>query len=203
MSARQIAATSSASMGDILTTAGLGDADGLRRLLGAWDNVLLRFTPDLVVSRSGAGRCACRARKSSADAGRRWLHIATGRNPAISAAARHDVSGDEAVTLEVLNSVLRSRGETGLDHLPQIFSGDARLVLTFPLLDPYFARRTEPLLGPLLDHVPVAAVPKKRCVFAYLSRGYPLHRDIPAALLAHAPVLRFTRRICRSTKSAT
>src|SRR6202040_2309624 len=50
MSARQIAATSSASMGDILATAGLGDADGLQRLLGAWDSVLLRFKPDLVVS---------------------------------------------------------------------------------------------------------------------------------------------------------
>src|ERR1700722_13844337 len=36
MSARQIAATSSASMGDILATAGLSDAEGLRGLLGAW-----------------------------------------------------------------------------------------------------------------------------------------------------------------------
>jgi hypothetical protein len=190
MSARQIAATSSASMGDILATAGLGDADGLRRLLGAWDHVLLRFTPDLVVSHlAPAVALAARGRVPLILVGDGYTLPPDGMRqfPPLHAMTS---PGDETVTLEVLNSVLRSRGETRLDYLPQVFFGDARLVLTFPLLDPYFARRTEPLLGPLLDHVPVAAVPKKRSVFAYLSRGYPLHRDIPAALLAHAPVLR-------------
>lgn len=190
MSARQIAATSSASMGDILATAGLGDADGLRHLLGVWDDVFLRFKPDLVVSHlAPAAALVARGRVPLILVGDGYTLPPDGTEqfPSLHAMT---ATGDEGLTLEVLNGVLRSRGEAQLNHLPQIFSGDARVVLTFPLLDPYFAQRTEPLLGPLLDHVPVAAVSKKRSVFVYLSPGYPLHPDIPAAVLAHAPNLR-------------
>jgi hypothetical protein len=190
MSARQIAATSSASMGDILATAGLGDADGLQRLLGAWDSVLLRFKPDLVVSHlAPAVALAGRGKVPLILVGDGYTLPPDGLRQFPPLHAKTP-PGDETVTLEVLNGVLRSRGASQLDHLPQIFSGDARLVMAFPLLDPYVARRTEPLLGPLLDHVPVAAVAKKPSIFVYLSRGYPLHRDIPTALLAHAPNLR-------------
>jgi hypothetical protein len=97
---------------------------------------------------------------------------------------------DEAVTLAVLNGGLRSRGEPPFENLPQIFSGDARMVFTFPLLDPYAAHRSDPLHGPLLDHAPVAADSNSRTIFAYLSRGYPLHPEIPDAFLRHAPKLR-------------
>jgi hypothetical protein len=190
MSARQIAATSSASMGDILATAGLSDAEGLRGLLDAWDNVLLRFKPDLVVSHlAPAVALVTRGRVPLILVGDGYT-LPPDRIRQFPSLHAMTPPGDEAVILDVLNGVLRARSETRLDHLPQIFSGHARLVLTFPLLDPYFALRTEPLLGPVLDHVPVAAVPKERSVFVYLSRGYPLHRDIPAALSAHGPGLR-------------
>lgn len=190
ISAGQIATTSSASMGDILATAGLRDSDGLRRLLEAWDDVLLRVRPDLVVSHlAPASALVARGRVPlmlvgdgftlPPDEMRQFPPLHTLTPP-----------GDEAITLDVLNAVLRARRALPLERLPQLFSGDARLVLTFPLLDPYRSERTEPHLGPLLDHVPTAAVPDRRSVFAYLSRGYPLHRDIPAALLTHAPDLR-------------
>jgi hypothetical protein len=190
MSAGQIAATSSASMGDILATAGLRDADGLQRLLGAWDSVLLRVKPDLVVSHlAPAVALAGRGKVPLILVGDGYT-LPPDRVRQFPPLHAKTPPGNETVTLEVLNGVLHSRGAARLDHLPQIFSGDARLVMAFPLLDPYFAWRTEPLLGPLLAHVPVAAVAKKPSIFAYLSRGYPLHRDIPTALLTHAPNLR-------------
>jgi hypothetical protein len=189
MSVRQIAGTSSASMGDILATAGLRDADGLQRLFGAWDNLLLRVKPDLVVSHlAPAAALVGRGKLPLILVGDGYTLPPDGLRQFPPLHAKTP-PGDETVTLEVLNGVLRSRGQTQLDYLPQMFSGNARLVLTFPLLDPYCAQRTEPLLGPLLDHVPVAVVAKERSVFVYLSPGYPLHRDIPSALLAHAPSL--------------
>ncbi len=189
MPPRQIATSSSASMGDILTTAGLGDRTGLRQLLHAWDDILLRLQPDLVV---------CHLAPAAALAGRGKIPLVmigdgftlppdqTPRFPRLHAMTEPE---DEAATLDILNGVLHSLGKRTLDRLPQMFSGDARLVLTFALLDPYPAHRSEPLLGPLFDQAPVAAIPQKQAIFAYLSPGYPVHRDIPGVLLAHAPRL--------------
>jgi hypothetical protein len=189
MPPRQIAATSSASMGDILTTAGLGDRTGLRRLLHAWDDILLRLQPDLVVCHlAPAAALAVRGKIPLVMVGDGFTlpPDQTQRFPRLHAMTEPE---DEAATLDILNGVLHSLGKRTLDRLPQMFSGDARLVLTFTLLDPYQANRSEPLLGPLFDQAPVAAIPQEQAIFAYLSPGYPVHRDIAGALLAHAPRL--------------
>ena len=190
ISPERIAKTSSATMGDILATAGLADAQGLRQLLGAWDDLFSRLKPNLVVANlAPAAAIVARGRVP-------LLQIGDGytlppddvdRFPLLHAMSD---PGDEAVTLAVLNGVLRSRGEPAVENLPQIFSGDARMVFTFPLLDPYAAHRSEPLHGPLVEHAPVAADSNSRAIFAYLSRGYPLHEEIPDAFLRHAPKLR-------------
>jgi UDP:flavonoid glycosyltransferase YjiC (YdhE family) len=86
----------------------------------------------------------------------------------------------------VVNAALKARQRPPLDFLPQVFSADARLVLTFPLLDPYRSQRAQPVNGPILEQAPVPAAPQARTIFCYFSRGYPLHRDIPRVLQAHA-----------------
>jgi UDP:flavonoid glycosyltransferase YjiC (YdhE family) len=190
ISPEKVAKTSSATMGDILATAGLADAQGLRQLLGAWDDLFSWLKPDLVVA-DLAPAAAIVARKRVP-----LLQIGDGYTLPPDGVDRfpllHAISdpGDEAVTLTVLNAVLRSRGEPPVENLPQIFSGDARMVFTFSLLDPYAAHRSEALYGPLVDRPPVAADSNSRAIFAYLSRGYPLHAEIPAAFLKHAPRLR-------------
>jgi hypothetical protein len=190
ISPEKIAQTSSASMGDILATAGLADAQGVRQLLSAWDHIFLRLKPDLVVANlAPAATIVARGRVPLMQIGDGYTLPPDGmqRFPLL-----HTMSdpGDEAIPLAVLNRVLRSRGESSLDHLPQIFSGDARMVFTFPLLDPYSAQRSDLLHGPLLDQAPVAADPNSRAIFAYLSRGYRLRQEIPDALLTHAGRLR-------------
>jgi UDP:flavonoid glycosyltransferase YjiC (YdhE family) len=186
----QIARTSSATMGDILTTAGLADAQGLRQLLRAWDDILLRLKPDLVVANlAPAAAIVARGRRPLIQVGDGYTLPPDGVKQFPLLHTMSD-AGDEAVPLAVLNGVLRSRGEPPFDCLPRIFSGDARMVFTFPLLDPYAAQRSEPLHGPLVDTSPVAFDPDSRAIFAYLSRGYRLHREIPDALLAHATRLR-------------
>jgi hypothetical protein len=190
ISPEKIAQTSSATMGDILATAGLADAQGVRQLLSAWDQIFLRLKPDLVVANlAPAATIVARGRVPLMQIGDGYTLPPDGveRFPLL-----HTMSdpGDEAIPLAVLNRVLRSRGESSFDHLPQIFSGDARMVFTFPLLDPYSAQRSELLHGPFLDQAPVAAGPNSRAIFAYLSRGYRLRQEIPDALLTHAGRLR-------------
>ena len=189
MPVQQIAATSSASMGDILATAGLRDADGLRRMLQAWDGLLASLRPDLLISHlAPAAALAGRGRIPLVMIGDGYALPPDGMRqfPPLHAMTE---SGDETVTLEVLNGVLHALGKQKLDYLPQVFAGDARLILTFPMLDPYLAHRSETHAGPLFDRAPLAATPKEKAVFAYLSPGYPVHRDIPRALLTHAPGL--------------
>lgn len=190
ISPEKIAKTSSATMGDILATAGLADAQGLRQLLSAWDDVFLRIKPDLVVANlAPAAAIVARGRIPLMQIGDGYTLPPDGMKLFPLLHAMSD-PGDEAIPLAVLNSVLRSRGEPSLDRLPQIFSADARMVFTFPLLDPYSAQRSDPLHGPLVDDAPAVSDPNSRSIFAYLSRGYPLHQEIPDALLAHAPRLR-------------
>jgi UDP:flavonoid glycosyltransferase YjiC (YdhE family) len=190
ISPEKIAKTSSATMGDILATAGLADTQGLRQLLGAWDDLFSRLKPDLVVANlAPAAAIVARGRVPLLQIGDGYTlpPDGVGRFPLLHAMSN---PGDDAVTLAVLNGVLRSRGEPPFENLPQIFSGDARMVFTFPLLDPYAAQRSDPLHGPLVDHAPVAADSSSRAIFAYLSRGYPLHPEIADAFLRHAPRLR-------------
>jgi hypothetical protein len=185
-----IARTSSATMGDILATAGLADAAGLSRLLGEWDNMLLRLKPDLVVANlAPAAAIVARGRIPLLQIGDGYALPPDGldRFPLLHAMSD---PADEAITLAVLNGVLRSRGEPPFDHLPQIFAGDARMVFTFPLLDPYAAQRRDPLHGPLVDETPATTVSDGRAIFVYLARGYRLHPEIADALLPHATRLR-------------
>jgi hypothetical protein len=186
----RIAKTSSATMGDILATAGLADAQGLGQLLGAWDSLFSRLKPDLVVADlAPAAAIVARGRIPLLQIGDGYTLPPDGvdRFPLLHAMSD---PGEEATTLAVLNSALRLRGEPPFENLPQIFSGDARMVFTFSLLDPYARQRNDPLYGPLVDHVPVEADLGNRAIFAYLSPGYPLHREIPDALLRHARILR-------------
>jgi UDP:flavonoid glycosyltransferase YjiC (YdhE family) len=190
MSPAQIARTSSATMGEVLATAGLADGQGLCRLLSEWDDLFLRIKPNLVVGHlAPAASLVARGRVPLMLVGDGYAlpPAELKRFPRL-----HSMShpGNENLTLAVLNTVLQSRRQAQLDYLPQIFSSDARMVVTFPLLDPYAAHRVEPLDGPILDYVPVASDPKARSIFVYLSRGYALHRDIPDSLLAHAQGLR-------------
>jgi UDP:flavonoid glycosyltransferase YjiC (YdhE family) len=191
MTQTDVARSSSSTMGDILATAGLADPAGLKRLLQGWDDHFIRIKPDLVVAdMAPASALAARGRVPLMMVGNGFtlppsemlrfppLHRLT--PPAF----------DEDETLSTVNAVLKSRGQARLDWLPQIFSGDTRLVLTFPLLDPYRSQRAQPADGPVFDSAPQASRPQDGGIFAYFSRGYSLHPDIVPTLMAHASQLR-------------
>lgn len=163
---------STATMHDQLVSAGLADEQGLRSMLRAWDDILATTAPDLVVA-DYAPAASLMVRK-------RIPLIVTGngftappgdmkRFPLLHRVTPPRWNEDQ--TLQIVNHVLRSLDRPTLEHLPQIFAGDAQIVLTFPVLDPYDLQRTNFLAGPLLNGSPLESRPDANDVFVYLSQG--------------------------------
>ncbi len=177
---------STATMHDQLVSAGLADEQGLRSMLQAWDGILATTAPDLVV--------ADYAPEASLMARGRIPLIVTGngftappgdmkRFPLLHRVTPPRWNEDQ--TLQTVNQVLQSLGRPALEHLPQIFAGDAQIILTFPVLDPYDLQRSEVLAGPVLDSLPLEGQKGASDVFVYLSQGVisRLPFDILQALL--------------------
>jgi hypothetical protein len=177
-------------MGDILATAGLADAAGLSRLLQDWEHHFRRIKPDLVIA-DLAPAAALMARGAVP-----LMMVGNGFTLPPAEMPRfpplHHVTPAafaEEETLAIVNAALKARHRPRLDFLPQLFSADAHMVLTFPLLDPYRTQRKQPVDGPILEQARATAVPETGRIFGYFSRGYPLHPDIFPALLSHAAKL--------------
>jgi hypothetical protein len=191
MTQAQVARTSSTTMGDILATAGLADPAGLKRLLQDWDDHFVRIKPDLVLAdMAPAAALVARGQVPLVIVGNGFTLPPSEmlRFPPLHRLAPPAFDEDE--TLSIVNAVLRSRGQGRLDWLPQMFFGDARLVLTFPLLDPYRTQRAQPADGPVFESAPQTSEPRDGGTFAYFSRGYSLHPDIVPTLMTHASQLR-------------
>jgi UDP:flavonoid glycosyltransferase YjiC (YdhE family) len=195
---------STATMHDQLVSAGLADEHGLRLLLQAWDDILTTIAPDLVVADSApAASMMSRGRIPLIVVGNGYT-APPGEMKRFPLLHRvHPPRWSEDETLGTVNRVLRSLGRLGLEKLPQIFSGDAQVVLSFPLLDPYDLQRSGPLTGPIFDSPPLEARKDADNIFVYLSRGVlsKLPFDIVPALLPLASRLIITAPDIASSQS--
>jgi UDP:flavonoid glycosyltransferase YjiC (YdhE family) len=97
---------------------------------------------------------------------------------------------NEELTLETVNAAAASTGLRRIERLPQLFYGEACLVQTFPLLDPYDTQRTADLDGPIFDQPPTARVTGSQSIFVYWSAGRVPHASILDALMPVAERLR-------------
>lgn len=190
-------APSSATLNDILVGAGLADEAFLDDLVAAWQRLYHALDPALVISEA-APAAALTAR------GRIPL-VMTGNGFALpphqmqAFPPLHTFSAPvfrEDDTLGAVNTVARRFGLRTLDRLPQLFAGDAHLLHTLPLLDPYADHRVAPDYGLPIDYVPCAANPGARQVLVYLSQGVKIRDDVLAALRPvadrvriHAPMM--------------
>jgi len=161
---------SSATFADTLADFGLANAEALRLLMAAWDQLFNLIKPDLVIA-EGAPIASLTAR------GRIPLAL-VGTGFALPPAEMerfpllHQASAPvwrEEDLLDIVNRALRQIGSLPLDRLPQMFAADVRMVATFPLLDPYCAQRTEPAEGPFFDRAPLARREEAETVLAYFS----------------------------------
>ena len=177
---------STATMHDQLVSAGLADEHDLRSLLQSWDDLLKAIAPDLVVADSApAASMMSRGRIPVIIVGNGYTAPPGDMKRFPPLHRVHPPRWKEDETLGTVNRVLRSLGRPPLERLPQIFSGDAQIVLTFPVLDPYDLQRSGPLAGPIFDSPPLESRKDADNIFVYLSRGVlsKLPFDIVPALL--------------------
>jgi UDP:flavonoid glycosyltransferase YjiC (YdhE family) len=189
--AAQRSPLSSATLNDILSGAGLADGAAVDRLLGAWDELLRTARPDLVIADfAPLAAMAARGRVP-------LLLIGNGytlppqempRFPLLH--RRAPPEWDEERTLTLVNAAAGRRGCATLERLPQLFSGDACHVHSFPLLDPYDTQRTQGLDGPIFERMPAPMAAGASSIFVYLSSGYAPHPSIFGALEPFARRLR-------------
>jgi hypothetical protein len=141
-------------------------------LLQAWDAILTTVDPDLIVADyAPAASMMARGRIPLIVVGNGYT-VPPGDMKRFPLLHRvHPPRWSEDETLATVNRVLRSLDRPPLKQLPQMFSGDAQMVLTFPVLDPYDLQRSSPLAGPIFDSPPLEARMDANSIFVYLSRG--------------------------------
>jgi UDP:flavonoid glycosyltransferase YjiC (YdhE family) len=174
---------SSTTLNDILSGAGLADGAAVDRLLGAWDELFKSARPDLVIADfAPLAALAARGRIPLVLIGNGYT-LPPQEMPRFPLLHRQaPPMWDEERTLATVNSAVCRRGWTMLERLPQLFSGDACLVQSFPLLDPYDTQRIQELDGPIFDRMPEPMVAGASSIFVYLSAGYVPHPSIFGAL---------------------
>lgn len=190
-------AQSSATLNDMLAGAGLGDAALVGKIAEAWQRLYSTINPAMVVADfAPAAALAARQRVPLMLIGNGYTlppHDMPSFPPLHAFAPPIH---READTLAAVNAAASNLGLHALDRLPQLFAGDAHLVHTLPLLDPYARFRRQPVDGLLIDDVPRQRDADARQVFAYISQGVEVRDDVVAALRqvatrlrVHAPML--------------
>lgn len=184
-------ASSSATLNDILVSAGFGDAALTGTIADAWMRLYRALDPALVVADfAPAAALAARGRVP-------LLLIGNGYtlppHDMPSFPLLHTFASPvhrETETLAAVNAVAMRLGLRTLNRLPELFSGDAHLVCTLPLLDPYASARREGVCGPLIDYDPRPRRAGSQQIFAYISDGIEARDDVVGALRTVAPRLR-------------
>ena len=188
---------SSATLHDILVGAGLADEAFLGDLIAAWQRLYHAIDPALVISEAApAAALAARGRIPLVMTGNGFA-LPPHEMQAFPPLHKFSVPVfREDDTLGAVNNVARRFGLRTLDRLPGLFAGDAHLLHTLPLLDPYAGHRVAPHYGLPIDYVPCAANCGAQQVLVYLSQGVEIRDDVLAALRPvadrvriHAPML--------------
>jgi UDP:flavonoid glycosyltransferase YjiC (YdhE family) len=189
--ASQRAAQSSATLNDILASAGLSDMAVVHDLLAEWDNIFTRVQPQLLVADfAPIAALAARGRIPLLQVGNGYTLPPDDMNRFPPLHRLSPPRWKEEDTLQAVNDAARSQGRKELERLPQLFSGDARLVQTFALLDPYDSQRVDPVDGPPIETAPIERRDDAATVFVYWSGGY----DVPENICEiFAPFAKHTR----------
>lgn len=178
----------SGSYADILSANGFSSAGALRTLLDAWEEIIDRVKPDLVV---------CEHAPSAALSAFRRIPVAFVGNgfvvpPADGAAfpPYEEGKGDPSRQRPVLLAMQEALGALGRAQPATIcepFRGVFRGIYTFPEFDTYRRVRREGVLGPVEAMPALTPLPAKRRLFAYSAVDYALAGEVTKALMDMGP----------------
>lgn len=199
---KEHAATSSATLGDSLASAGLADVDAMSAVLRGWTEILQSVSPDLVIADyAPAAALASRGRVPLMLVGNGYTVPPSDMTHFPLLHRERPPVWDEMRLLTTVNKAGRQNGIEPLQRLPELFSANEYVVDTFALLDPYDLQRTALIDGPSFDNAPIARREDVDRILVYLAPGYKIHPGIADALLPiasrvqiYAPSLSILRR---------
>ena len=169
--------------GGILAACGFAETISLRALLQGWDSLIDLFSPQVVLA-DHAPSALLAARLRALPAAQIALGFelppATAPLPVLRPWMTHrpaDILAQEARLLDVINTVCRERGASGLERLADLYATAAPLLATIPELDHFGGREGGQYVGPLftLDDGEAALWPETdhagKRIFVYLRPG--------------------------------
>jgi UDP:flavonoid glycosyltransferase YjiC (YdhE family) len=140
----------------------------LAATVATWDDLFATVNPNLVVAEHSPIAClAARGRYPLIVAGTGFtappaeMRLFPPFRAGIQPPAIHQR------LLDSVNSLLTSRGQPTISHLPELLAGDRRAVFTLPHLDPYGPLRRDKLLGPYHGRITPRPSPAERSVYLY------------------------------------
>lgn len=158
----------SSSYAELLAMFGFARGDRLASAIAAWDDVFDLVGPDLLVADHSPIAClAARARIPTVVIGNGYT-LPPADMPAFPAlkAGTSPPTAQRSI-LNTVNDLLRQRSGPPLQALPQLLSGDRRLLFTLPHLDPYGPLRKESYLGSYHTGLAPTPPPAEPRVFVY------------------------------------
>jgi rhamnosyltransferase subunit B len=142
------AATTPATMGDILAVLGLGDPGAASALIGAWDRMLAKIQPDVAVAEFAPGlMLAAHGRVPLLAIGTGFALPPPAMDRFPSLTGKPPVH-EEGQLLQTVNQALARWGRSPRRALPGIFEADRTHAGVFTELDPYRRWRSEPVVAP-------------------------------------------------------
>ncbi|KAF0244820.1 MAG: glycosyl transferase-like [Planctomycetota bacterium] len=159
----------SRSLAHILGAAGWSQTDFLEPVVRAWDGLLDRLKPSLVVTDAAPALClAARGTVPVAQTGAGLFMPPPDQAefPLLQEAPSGAATPDEL--LDSVSEVQRRRGRPAPVRLPAIFDAGPQFLTTFVPFDPYSSLRDRIHLGPVDSVPPPLPPPDRPCWFAYL-----------------------------------
>ena len=171
----------------ILAKIGYRSPESLRPLVDGWTTLFEVIRPDLVI---------CETSPTAGLAARgRWpvVHVSNGHTlpPDHSPYFKTLVTGVEwrqghDRVCKAVQEVLRDTDRPAISALPEIFSGELRIIDTLPEIDRYHEIRRDPLVG-VLEELPEPSSSRMlKQVFAYLTPAYTQMEPLCEAIAWHA-----------------
>lgn len=163
-----------ASYSDILGRMGFDSVDRVESMLEAWQGVLDRVHPDLIVCDHSPALCLTAAGAiPTVVVGNGFCVPPTRFAQFPKLLPDKPLEYPESQLLAVIQTIQRSRQRPIPATLPGLFAEASCFVTAFPELDPYLDERSEPVVGPLEAIGTPSLPPEKTSYFAYLDAEHP------------------------------
>lgn len=168
-----------ATLGELLAEMVFSDVDAIAGQIEGWRGMARDIRPDIVVADYAPGvHLAMRDRLPvvAFSVGYCLPPAHLPEFPRLGSSVRPLREAEHSV-LARINEAVRRTGGRALERYPQVFEALEHAVVSPPLLDPYHARRTSPLLGPVIPKRPALRTPGDG-LFVYLWEGVHQHEWI-------------------------